>query len=223
MDSSLGGSIGPLFTTDDTRHDPSANLVAIGHILLTREPGGVLRHTIELRRNPDSRAPECRATGETAWIPIRDAATRRAIQRVLPVFPKTRNTPGTRNEPPGTHRRPDPIPESEPEIEWTFKCRLEHVDIDRCLREAFEAGAREVTISTGGQVPLRVFLHTSVWPLVREAMDRRSTVAAVSRFNGWLELPPRAEGVLAETRKAEQAAAAAKAALMVRTTVHGTR
>jgi hypothetical protein len=54
----------------------------------------------------------------------------------------------------------------EPSTHWSFKAPIERVDIPRILREAFEAGAREVTFTIPGLRPVTC-IHREVWGLCR--------------------------------------------------------
>lgn len=50
-------------------------------------------------------------------------------------------------------------------IAWQFKATPEEVDVARCLREAYDVGAREVTIYKDGEAD-ETYLHLSVQPEV---------------------------------------------------------
>lgn len=60
-------------------------------------------------------------------------------------------------------------PKDEP-IAWQFKATPDKVDIARCLREAYDAGAREVTITHWNNVDVH-YLHVSEQPLVQRYLE----------------------------------------------------
>lgn len=62
--------------------------------------------------------------------------------------------------------QPAPKNPLEPSTHWSFKAPIERVDISRILREAFAAGAREVTFTIPGLRPVTC-IHREVWGLCR--------------------------------------------------------
>jgi hypothetical protein len=115
-----------------------------------------------------------------------------AIAHLWPDQPKSEPTPA-------------PVPTQKP-IEWQFKSTAAERDIDRVLREAYDAGAREVTVESNGLIT--TYLHRSVGDLCRRAGVFKGT--GVTHGDRWFAYTGPGNEVLARARKWEAQRAVTK-------------
>lgn len=109
-------------------------------------------------------------------------------------------------------------------IAWTFVAIPEKIDIARCLREAYEAGAREVTINNDGQIETYCWPDTYNHTILPWCVATKTPFPATNRhkrIGDWIHIEHSALAC-ARAWEAEERTKAEKAR-RVRVTVVGTR